>query len=103
MFKNIPHAILQKNTCQNSDNQCNHLNPYNNLELYGNNKLTDKEKETNLKRYNNSCENRGGELSMCCDKYDIKLEGVLDKMKFKRPKGKQIIINLENWSLLIFV
>ena len=88
MFKNIPHAILQKNTCQNSNNQCNHLNPYNNLELYGNNKLTDKEKETNLKRYNNSCENRGGELSMCCDKYDIKLEGVLDKMKFKRPKGK---------------
>ena len=88
MFKNIPHSILQKNTCQNRDKQCNHLNPYNNLELYGNNNLTDKEKETNLKRYNTSCDNRDGELSMCCDKYDSKLEGVLDKMKFKRPKGK---------------
>ena len=26
MFKSIPHSVLQKNTCQNSDNQCNHLN-----------------------------------------------------------------------------
>ena len=50
--------------------------------------MTDKEKETNLKRYNKSCDNRDGKLSICCDKNDTKIEDVLNKMKFVRPKGK---------------
>ena len=45
MFSNIPHSLIQKNTCIHKEKQCNYLNPYNNLELYGNSKMTDKEKE----------------------------------------------------------
>lgn len=87
MFKNIPQSIIQKNSCQHKEKKCNLLNPYNNLELYGNNNLTDSEKEINLKRYNTSCKNKQGEIKTCCDKNDYKLEAVLKKMKYKRPLG----------------
>ena len=82
MIKSIPHSILQKNTCQHQTNKCNILNPYNNLEIYGNSNLTEKEKNTNLKRYNTSCSNREGNLTVCCDKNDSKLEAVLTKIKY---------------------
>ena len=87
MFKSIPHSVLQKNTCQHKTKKCNILNPYNNLELYGNTNLTEKEKSNNLKRFNTSCSNRQGNLTVCCDKNDPKLEDVLAKMKYKRPLG----------------
>ena len=87
MFKSIPYDLLQKNTCQNKDKKCNILNPYSKLQIIGDKKSTEKEKANNLKRYNNSCSNRGGELKKCCDKYDKKLDGVLKKIKYKGPYG----------------
>ena len=88
MFSTIPHSLIQKNSCIHKEKQCNHLNSFNNLELYGNSRITEQEKENNLKRYNKSCDNRNGKLSICCDKNDTKVEDVLNKMKFKRPLGK---------------
>jgi len=88
MFSTIPHSVIQKNTCIHKEKQCNHLKAYNNLELYGDSRMTDQEKENNLKRYNKSCDNRNGTISICCDKNDTKVEDVLNKMKFKRPLGK---------------
>ncbi len=79
--------MLQKNSCQHNEKKCNLLNPYNNLELYGNKNLTDSEKDINLKRYNTSCKNKQGELKTCCDKNDTKLEAIVKKMKYKRPLG----------------
>ena len=50
MFSTIPHSLIQKNSCIHKEKQCNHLNSYNNLELYGNSSMTDQEKENNLKK-----------------------------------------------------
>jgi len=101
MFNSIPHSIIQKNTCQHKEQKCNHLNPYNNLELYGSN-LTDKEKKNNLKRYNTACGNRKGNLKVCCDKNDSRLEEVLAKMKYKKPLGKSVYDKFGNLESIDF-
>ena len=101
MFNSIPHSIIQKNTCQHKEQKCNHLNPYNNLELYGS-KLTDKEKKNNLKRYNTACQNRKGDLKVCCDKNDPRLEDVLAKMKYKKPLGKSVYDKFGNLESIDF-
>lgn len=101
MFNSIPHSIIQKNTCQHKEQKCNHLNPYNNLELYGSN-LTDKEKKNNLKRYNTACQNRKGDLKVCCDKNDTRLEDVLAKMKYKKPLGKSVYDKFGNLESIDF-
>lgn len=102
MFNNVPHSILEKNTCQHKDKKCNYLNPYNNLELYGNDSLTDNEKGNNLKRYNTACSNIQGELKKCCDKNDTSLEDVLKKMKFKRPLGESVYDKFGNLESIDF-
>ena len=49
-MKEIPIKFLQKNTCLNKEDKCNHLQPYSILQLFGKNKLTKREKEENLQK-----------------------------------------------------
>lgn len=84
----IPHALLQKNTCNNKDKRCYHLNPYYKVEIFNNN-ASSNERSENLKRYKNSCKNRNGDLKECCSKNDNELlNRVLAKAKVVDVYGK---------------
>ena len=84
----IPHSLLQKNTCNNKSKRCVHLNPYYNLEIFNNN-ATSKERQDNLRRYKNSCKNRDGKIEKCCSKDDNeKLKTVLKKSNIPDVYGR---------------
>lgn len=87
-MKEIPIKFLQKNTCLNEEDKCNHLQPYSILQLFGKNKLTKREKEENLQKYESSCSNLNGSITTCCDRYDTSREGLLKKLKINKIKGR---------------
>ena len=64
----IPHLISKNNVCNNSDKKCYHLSSYNNIDIYNNKKHSTNEKSINIKKYKNSCLNKGGKLERCCSK-----------------------------------
>lgn len=90
-MREIPHDLIRKKSCDNQDKQCYHLKPYSNLDIIQSKNLTKKEKEQNIKRYKNSCQNRNGFIEQCCSKTksDIKkLDNLLKKLKKPAVYGK---------------
>ena len=83
-MREIPYDIIRKKACDNTDKLCYHLKPYSMVDIAQNKKLTKKEKELNVKRYQTSCSNRGGIIQKCCskNKKDIeKLDKFYEKIK----------------------
>ena len=90
-MREIPYDIVRKKACNNTDKLCYHLKPYSMVEIAQNKKLTKKEKELNVKRYQTSCSNRGGMIQKCCskNKKDIeKLDKLLRKLNKPAIYGK---------------
>lgn len=84
-MREIPYDIVRKKSCNNSDKLCYHLKPYSLVDIGQNKKLTKKEKELNVKRYQTSCSNRGGLIQKCCSKNKKDIEK-LDKLLRKLNK-----------------
>ncbi len=92
-MRELSHEIVQKQACDNNDNLCYHLKPYSAHDLALDTSLTRKEKELNIKRYQNSCDNRNGVIQACCskNKKDIQeLDEILRKMKKTPIYGKSV-------------
>ena len=78
----IPHLISKQNVCNNKNKKCYHLPSYNNMEILRDKDSSKKEKDLNLKKYNSSCDNRGGILDKCClKKMDSRDEKIINKKK----------------------
>jgi hypothetical protein len=80
--------LLGKKTCVHTEKKCNYLKPFSMLELHGKEKFTKDEKEENLRKYETSCSNQGGNFTECCDKNDKNLDKVSAKLKLNKMKGK---------------
>ena len=90
-MREIPYDIIRKKACDNTDKLCYHLKPYSMVDIAQNKKLTKKEKELNVKRYQTSCSNRSGIIQKCCskNKKDIeKLDKLLRKLNKPAIYGK---------------